>query len=150
MLRFQADLSPLAEFTPLPRNLRDITRIFAEMGFQVYRSREVETDEYNFQLLNFPPNHPAGRCKTPFSSIQAGIEGITRSSCGRTPPRSDPCHAGICGPGPGKPSLDPPDPAWDVLPLRAGVGTLRAPIHTGRGFSGGRNDHFQQPESHLE
>jgi len=29
------------------------------MGFQVYRSREVETDEYNFQMLNFPPNHPA-------------------------------------------------------------------------------------------
>ena len=28
-------------------------------AFQVYRSREVETDEFNFQLLNFPPNHPA-------------------------------------------------------------------------------------------
>jgi phenylalanyl-tRNA synthetase alpha chain len=29
------------------------------MGFQVYRSREVESDEYNFQLLNFPVGHPA-------------------------------------------------------------------------------------------
>jgi len=41
------------------QTMRQIYQIFAEMGFQVYRSREVETDEYNFQLLNFPPNHPA-------------------------------------------------------------------------------------------
>ena len=44
---------------PATQTLRQIYRIFAEMGFQIYRSREVETDEYNFQLLNFPPNHPA-------------------------------------------------------------------------------------------
>lgn len=44
---------------PTTLTLRQIYRIFAEMGFQIYRSREVETDEYNFQLLNFPPNHPA-------------------------------------------------------------------------------------------
>ena len=44
---------------PATQTLREIYRIFAEMGFQVYRTREVETDEYNFQLLNFPPNHPA-------------------------------------------------------------------------------------------
>jgi phenylalanyl-tRNA synthetase alpha chain len=29
------------------------------MGFQVYRSPEVETDDYNFGLLNMPPHHPA-------------------------------------------------------------------------------------------
>ena len=39
--------------------LRELYRVFAEMGFQVYRSREVESDEYNFQLLNFPIGHPA-------------------------------------------------------------------------------------------
>jgi phenylalanyl-tRNA synthetase alpha chain len=44
---------------PATQTLREIYRIFAEMGFQIYRSREVETDEFNFQLLNFPPNHPA-------------------------------------------------------------------------------------------
>jgi phenylalanyl-tRNA synthetase alpha chain len=44
---------------PVTQNHREIYRIFAEMGFQVYRSRDVETDEYNFQLLNFPPHHPA-------------------------------------------------------------------------------------------
>ena len=39
--------------------MRDLARIFNEMGFQIYRSREVETDEVNFQLLNIPPFHPA-------------------------------------------------------------------------------------------
>jgi len=49
----------LGRLHPVTQTLREIYRIFAEMGFQVYLSREVETDEYNFQLLNFPPHHPA-------------------------------------------------------------------------------------------
>jgi phenylalanyl-tRNA synthetase alpha chain len=44
---------------PTTQILREIERIFAQMGFTVWESREVETDEYNFGLLNFPPNHPA-------------------------------------------------------------------------------------------
>ncbi|HOV06798.1 MAG TPA: phenylalanine--tRNA ligase subunit alpha [Anaerolineaceae bacterium] len=39
--------------------LRELLDIFSDMGFQVFQSREVETDEYNFQLLNFPIGHPA-------------------------------------------------------------------------------------------
>jgi phenylalanyl-tRNA synthetase alpha chain len=39
--------------------LRQVVAIFAELGFQVWDSREVETDDYNFGLLNFPPDHPA-------------------------------------------------------------------------------------------
>ncbi|MDD2696425.1 MAG: phenylalanine--tRNA ligase subunit alpha [Anaerolineales bacterium] len=49
----------LGRVHPVTRTLRLIYRIFADMGFQIYRSRDVETDEYNFQLLNFPPHHPA-------------------------------------------------------------------------------------------
>jgi phenylalanyl-tRNA synthetase alpha chain len=44
---------------PSTQQLRRVLDILKEMGFQVYTSREVETDEFNFQLLNFPPNHPA-------------------------------------------------------------------------------------------
>jgi phenylalanyl-tRNA synthetase alpha chain len=51
---------------PVTQTLRKIYRIFAEMGFQVYRSREVEYDEYNFQLLNFPPHHPAREMQDSF------------------------------------------------------------------------------------
>ena len=44
---------------PATQTLRRIYAIFAEMGFQIYRSRDVETDEYNFGLLNMPAHHPA-------------------------------------------------------------------------------------------
>ncbi len=50
---------PRGRYHPVTLTLREIYRIFEEMGFQIYRSRDVETDEYNFQLLNFPPHHPA-------------------------------------------------------------------------------------------
>ncbi|MHB0876038.1 MAG: phenylalanine--tRNA ligase subunit alpha [Anaerolineae bacterium] len=39
--------------------LRRIYDVFAQMGFEVFQSREVETDEYNFELLNIPRHHPA-------------------------------------------------------------------------------------------
>ncbi len=44
---------------PATQILRQIYAIFADMGFQVYRTREIETDERNFELLNMPPHHPA-------------------------------------------------------------------------------------------
>ena len=39
--------------------MREIYRIFGDMGFQIYRSEDVVTDELNFELLNMPPEHPA-------------------------------------------------------------------------------------------
>src|SRR5689334_15238555 len=39
--------------------LREIYAAFAAMGFQIYRSREVEDDRTNFELLNMPEHHPA-------------------------------------------------------------------------------------------
>ena len=44
---------------PSTLSLRRIHAICAEMGFQVWESREVESDEYNFELLNIPAYHPA-------------------------------------------------------------------------------------------
>ena len=44
---------------PSTQTLRLIFEVFRDMGFQVWESPEVETDEYNFGLLNFPPDHPA-------------------------------------------------------------------------------------------
>ncbi|MEJ2163875.1 MAG: phenylalanine--tRNA ligase subunit alpha [Robiginitalea sp.] len=51
---------------PITQTMRRIYQVFAEMGFQVYQSRDVETDEYNFQLLNFPPHHPAREMQDSF------------------------------------------------------------------------------------
>jgi phenylalanyl-tRNA synthetase alpha chain len=58
---------------PTTQTLREIYRVFADMGFQVYRSREVESDEFNFQLLNFPPHHPAREMQDSFY-VDAGAE----------------------------------------------------------------------------
>lgn len=58
---------------PTTLTMRQITAVFAEMGFQVYRSREVELDVYNFQLLNFPPHHPAREMQDSFY-IDTGSE----------------------------------------------------------------------------
>ena len=37
----------------------EIVAIFAEMGFSVAEGPDIETDDYNFTKLNFPPGHPA-------------------------------------------------------------------------------------------
>jgi phenylalanyl-tRNA synthetase alpha chain len=37
----------------------EIARIFAQFGFVVYESPEIEDDATNFQALNIPPDHPA-------------------------------------------------------------------------------------------
>jgi len=44
---------------PATQTLREMYAIWAAMGFQVYQARDVETDEYNFELLNIPKHHPA-------------------------------------------------------------------------------------------
>ena len=51
---------------PSTQQLRRVLDILAEMGFQVYTAPEVETDEMNFQLLNFPPHHPARELQDSF------------------------------------------------------------------------------------
>jgi phenylalanyl-tRNA synthetase alpha chain len=44
---------------PLTQILEDIAAIFRRMGFSVASGPDVETDYYNFQALNTPPDHPA-------------------------------------------------------------------------------------------
>jgi len=44
---------------PLTITERRIVDIFTRMGYRVVEGPEVETDWYNFQALNVPPDHPA-------------------------------------------------------------------------------------------
>ncbi|HXI02237.1 MAG TPA: phenylalanine--tRNA ligase subunit alpha [Candidatus Saccharimonadales bacterium] len=44
---------------PVTRVWREIEEIFAGMGWRVEEGPEVETDWYNFEALNIPPDHPA-------------------------------------------------------------------------------------------
>ena len=44
---------------PVLRVLDDLISVFVRMGYSIAEGPEVETDYYNFEALNFPPNHPA-------------------------------------------------------------------------------------------
>jgi phenylalanyl-tRNA synthetase alpha chain len=44
---------------PLSHVMEEIVAIFAEMGFSVAEGPDIESDDYNFTKLNFPPGHPA-------------------------------------------------------------------------------------------
>ncbi len=68
---------------PSTQTMRQIVHIWAEMGFQVYRSREVETDEYNFGLLNFPPHHPARDMQDSFYTTDPEVLLRTHTSPGQ-------------------------------------------------------------------
>jgi len=68
---------------PASRTLRDIYHIFGEMGYQVYRGRDVETDEFNFALLNMPPHHPARDMWDTFYTTAPGVILRTHTSPGQ-------------------------------------------------------------------
>jgi phenylalanyl-tRNA synthetase alpha chain len=50
---------PLGAEHPVLRTMNEIVNVFRAMGYSVADGPEIETDYYNFEALNFPPNHPA-------------------------------------------------------------------------------------------
>jgi phenylalanyl-tRNA synthetase alpha chain len=50
---------PRGHLHPITQTLRQITGIFAELGFRVAEGPEVEWDRYNFEMLHIPQDHPA-------------------------------------------------------------------------------------------
>ncbi|WP_102225550.1 phenylalanine--tRNA ligase subunit alpha [Acidimangrovimonas sediminis] len=44
---------------PVSQVTAELTAIFADMGFAVAEGPQIETDWYNFDALNIPPEHPA-------------------------------------------------------------------------------------------
>jgi phenylalanyl-tRNA synthetase alpha chain len=71
--------------------LRRIYAIFADMGFQVYRAPDVETDELNFGLLNMPPHHPARDMWDTFYTTREGVLLRTHTSPGQIRAMRDYC-----------------------------------------------------------
>jgi phenylalanyl-tRNA synthetase alpha chain len=68
---------------PATLTLRRINAIWADMGFQIYRSREVELDEYNFEFLNMPAHHPARDMWDTFYTTEPGVLLRTHTSPGQ-------------------------------------------------------------------
>ena len=50
---------PVGGLHPLSIVTEEVCQAFAGMGFEVVTGPEIETDFYNFEALNFPPEHPA-------------------------------------------------------------------------------------------
>ena len=44
---------------PLVKTMDEIVRVFHHLGYSTNTGPQVESDFYNFEALNFPPNHPA-------------------------------------------------------------------------------------------
>ncbi|OGL00144.1 MAG: phenylalanine--tRNA ligase subunit alpha [Candidatus Rokubacteria bacterium RIFCSPHIGHO2_12_FULL_73_22] len=64
---------PLGVVHPLTRVHDEIVAIFVGLGFAVAEGPEVETDEYNFELLNLPPDHPARDMQDTFYISDAAL-----------------------------------------------------------------------------
>ncbi len=67
---------------PLNQIRKRLTDYFVGNGYIVYDSPEVETDYYNFQALNIPPDHPARDMQDTFF-INDGILLRTQTSGGQ-------------------------------------------------------------------
>ena len=50
---------PIGAEHPVIRTMNEIVGVFRNLGYSVSEGPEVESDYYNFEALNFPPNHPA-------------------------------------------------------------------------------------------
>jgi phenylalanyl-tRNA synthetase alpha chain len=50
---------PIGAEHPIVKTANDMVHIFQKLGYSVAEGPIVETDYYNFEALNFPPNHPA-------------------------------------------------------------------------------------------
>jgi phenylalanyl-tRNA synthetase alpha chain len=74
---------PRGRLHPSTQTLIEVYRIWAEMGFQVYTSREVELDELNFSLLNMPPHHPARDMQDTFYTTDPDVLLRTHTSPGQ-------------------------------------------------------------------
>jgi len=74
---------PMGRLHPSTQILRRICQIWADMGFQIYRSRDIETEEMNFELLNIPAYHPARDMWDTFYTTTPGILLRTHTSPGQ-------------------------------------------------------------------
>ncbi|MCO5246301.1 MAG: phenylalanine--tRNA ligase subunit alpha [Anaerolineae bacterium] len=122
----------LGKLHPTTVTMREITDILGGMGFQVFDSPEVETDAFNFELLNFPPGHPA----------QDGF--VLHQQVRRHPAHPHqpgrPRHAQVCA------RAHPGHPAGQVLPQRRCDRALRDDVLPGGGVGRGAQHHLHRSQ----
>ena len=50
---------PIGAEHPVIKTMNEIVSVFRNLGYSVEEGPVIESDYYNFESLNFPPNHPA-------------------------------------------------------------------------------------------
>jgi phenylalanyl-tRNA synthetase alpha chain len=50
---------PVGAEHPIIKTMNEIVSVFRNLGYSVEEGPVIESDYYNFESLNFPPNHPA-------------------------------------------------------------------------------------------
>lgn len=58
---------------PITQIIEEVSDIFAGLGFSVAEGPEIEHDWYNFEALNFPPEHPARDMQDTFFTESNGL-----------------------------------------------------------------------------
>ena len=66
---------PAGRIHPISQVTEEVTAIFADMGFSVAEGPQIESDWFNFDALNIPPEHPARQeHDTFFMSLPEGAD----------------------------------------------------------------------------
>ncbi len=65
--------TPYGAEHPISRTLNEIADVFVRMGFGVEEGPEVESDYYNFEALNIPPDHPARDMQDTFYVAEGSV-----------------------------------------------------------------------------
>ncbi len=65
---------PAGHLHPLTSTITAIHSIFREMGFNIARGPEIETEFYNFDALNIPKDHPARDMQDTFWLKQGKVD----------------------------------------------------------------------------
>ena len=56
---FNPSAPKIGHLHPISKTIREMNELFASMGFSIMDGPEIETDEFCFQRLNVPADHPA-------------------------------------------------------------------------------------------
>ncbi len=91
------DRQPAGARHPVTTVGERLADVFVSMGYEVAEGPEVEAEWYNFDALNFPPDHPAREMQDTIfvasRTVPAEGSGARGWCCARTPHR---CRSGRC------------------------------------------------------
>ena len=125
---------PIGHLHPVMTLIGDLREIFHAYGFEVFEGPEIETDEYNFELLNIPPDHPSRDLWDTLYVAEPGSVEAGEPRAGVR--RHDPAHPHLAGADPcdARPrAADPRPHARPLLPLRGRRRQPRLRVLPGRG-----------------